>query len=258
MSKKLIEKWKVDLQSWAIPEEIINQAPESPWIHPPVLFQISEKIEDTFSHQIAKVALLPQGWVLDVGCGGGVATFANSGETSYAIGVDHQKEMLEMYENNATKRGIKVKTVEGYWPDVANQVEKVDLVVCHHVVFNVQDIEPFLLALDSHANKRVVIEMPYFHPLSNMVGAWKHFWNLDRPKSPTADDLFEIIKSLGFSPKIHKWQADVRSGIDKELAAKFLRVRLCLPELRDKEIKEFMQNNPESKTRDLATIWWDK
>ncbi len=258
MLKQLIEKWKKDLQSWAIPEEIIKQAPESPWIHPPVLFQIAENIEETFSHQVAKEALLPKGSVLDVGCGGGVATFANAEVTSYAIGVDHQKEMLEMYEKNATVRGIKVKTVEGNWPEVANLVEEVDVVVCHHVVFNVQDIEPFLMQLDSHAAKRVVIEMPYFHPLSNMDAAWKHFWNLDRPKSPTADNLFEVIKSLGFSPKIQKWQGEIRSSIDKDLAAKFLRIRLCLPESKDNEIKEFMAKNPESKTRNLATIWWDK
>ena len=37
---KASKKWKSDLQAWAIPKEIIDQAPENPWIHPPVLFQI--------------------------------------------------------------------------------------------------------------------------------------------------------------------------------------------------------------------------
>ncbi|MFM1825486.1 MAG: hypothetical protein RLZZ37_121 [Actinomycetota bacterium] len=258
MSNYLIDKWKKDLQSWAIPEEIIKTAVESPWIHPPVLFQIPEKIDQTFSHQIAREALLPNGSVLDIGCGGGIATFANSDITNSAIGIDHQKEMIEMFETNAQNRGITVKTIEGFWPEVADKVEAADVVLCHHVVFNVQDIENFVKQLDSHAKKRVVIEMPYQHPLSNMNSAWKHFWNLERPENPTADDFFKILENLGLDPKMRRWQGEMRSGIDNDLAAKFLRIRLCLPEERENEVKEFMAKNPESKIRDLATIWWDK
>ena len=258
MSNYLLEKWKKDLQGWSIPEEILKNAPENPWIHPPVLFQLPEKIEQTFSHQIAREALLPKGSVLDIGCGGGIATFANSDVTNLAIGVDHQKEMIEMFEANAKNRGIEVKTVEGFWPEVAEKVEVTDLVVCHHVVFNVQEIGNFVIELDKHARKRVVVEMPYQHPLSNMNLAWKHFWNLERPTSPTADDFFNILESLGYKPKMKRWQGEMRSGIDQDLAAKFLRIRLCLPENREEEVKEFMNKNQESKERDLATIWWDK
>jgi hypothetical protein len=44
-------KWKKDLEAWAIPPEIINQAEESPWIHPPILFQLPSNIVDSFSHR---------------------------------------------------------------------------------------------------------------------------------------------------------------------------------------------------------------
>jgi hypothetical protein len=57
---------------------------------------------------------------------------------------------------------------------------------------------------------------------------------------------------------MRRWQGEMRSGIDQDLAAKFLRIRLCLPESREEEVKEFMNRNQESRERDLATIWWDK
>lgn len=258
MINYLLDKWKKDLQGWSIPEDILNSASENPWIHPPVLFQLPEKIQASFSHRIAREALLPKGSVLDIGCGGGIATFANSDVTNLAIGIDHQKEMIEMYENNAKERAIPVKTIEGFWPEVAGKVETVDVVLCHHVVFNVPEIENFVHELNSHARKRVVIEMPYQHPLSTMNNAWKHFWNLERPVAPTADDFFNILESLGHKPKMKRWQGEMRSGLDQDLAAKFLRIRLCLPEAREVEVKEFMNKYPESKERDLATIWWDK
>ena len=63
------QKWKSDLEAWAIPQEIIDQATESPWIHPPVLFQIPKLIDLTPSHQKAFEALPENGSILDIGCG---------------------------------------------------------------------------------------------------------------------------------------------------------------------------------------------
>ena len=43
--------WRESLAAWAIPKEILDQAPENPWIHPPVMFQLPDVIEDSISHQ---------------------------------------------------------------------------------------------------------------------------------------------------------------------------------------------------------------
>lgn len=47
MNKSAAEQWREDLASWAIPQEILDQAAEKPWIHPPALFQIPEIIKDS-------------------------------------------------------------------------------------------------------------------------------------------------------------------------------------------------------------------
>ena len=70
------DRWRLSLARWAIPEEILANAPESPWIHPPELFGVPEVIEDSPSHERAREAVPANGTVLDVGCGGGVAAFA--------------------------------------------------------------------------------------------------------------------------------------------------------------------------------------
>ncbi len=84
-------------------------------------------------------------------------------------------------------------TVEGRWPDVADATPVADVVVCHHVAYNVADIEPFLLALTAHARLAVVLVLPPRHPLSAWNDAWRHFWGLERPTEPTADDLAEVL-----------------------------------------------------------------
>ena len=249
--------WKSSLSSWAIPDEILTKAEESPWIHPPVLFDLPDEIKDSPSHQRAREALPEGGSVLDVGCGGGIGAFALAPKVKRVIGVDHQAEMLAMFKKNATRFDCTAQTFEGYWPDVADQVPEVDVVVSHHVAYNVPKINDFLIALNKKAKSRVVIEIPQQHPLMNLTAMWKHFWNLDRPSQPTADLLVEVIHDLGYKVKIEKWEGQLRDAIDFDTAAEFNRIRLCLPKSRYDEVLEFMKSHPPKTGRELATIWWD-
>jgi SAM-dependent methyltransferase len=251
-------KWKKNLEDWSIPKEIIERAEESPWIHPPILFQLPTNIADTFSHQIAREALPVDGSILDIGCGGGIAAFALTGKVKNVIGVDHQSEMLTMFNENAKQRGINSQTFVGFWPEMAKQVPSADVVTCHHVVYNVQEIVPFLLALNDHATKRVVIEMPAKHPLANMDKAWSHFWQLARPSDPTPQDLVEVLDEIGIKAFIHFWSGAMRQETDIDQAAEFMRIRLCLPKNRLNEVKDFLTKESPSVERELATIWWDK
>ena len=256
--KSAAHKWADDLSHWAIPAEIIEQAPESPWIHPPAMFTLPEQIPDSPSHDRAREAVRDGGSVLDIGCGGGIAAFAIAPPATKVVGVDHQSEMLEMFATTAESIGLEHLEIFGDWPAVAAGTPIVDVVACHHVVYNVSDIEPFLLALDSHAAKRVVIEMPQEHPLSTLRSAWKHFWNLDRPINPTPEDLMKVLAELGINANLELWQGPKLRPLDVQDEIKFLRIRLCLDSTRDQEIEEFISTRPTMASRALATIWWDK
>ncbi len=248
--------WADSLAKWAIPQEILDKATTTPWIHPPELFALPEVIEPTISHSRAQEALPVGGSVLDVGCGGGIATFALT-DASHVIGVDHQSEMLEMFAANAKNRGLRCQTFEGFWPQVASEAPIADVVVCHHVVYNVAEIGPFLKALDSHARKRVVIEMPTHHPLSNLSPAWMHFWKLDRPTTPDAQDLLDVLKEIGIAAHVDYWVGKMRDRSDLDRDSEFMRVRLCLPPERLGEVREYLMQNPLPRQREIATIWWD-
>jgi SAM-dependent methyltransferase len=250
--------WRTKLESWAIPSEIIDLAPESPWIHPAVLFQVPEIIELTPSHVKALEALPEGGSILDIGCGGGIAAFAMGKKAGRVIGVDHQSQMLEMFSVNAKSRDIESTVHEGFWPLIAGEVGIADVVVAHHVVYNVLDIVPFLAAMNSHASKRVVIEMPQHHPLSNLSSAWKHFWNLELPIKPTPKDLLNVLNEMGISAHLDLWSGDMRMERDFEQTVEFTRIRLCLPASRDGEVRDFLTAQTQQQKRDLATIWWDK
>jgi ubiquinone/menaquinone biosynthesis C-methylase UbiE len=197
------------------------------------------------------------GTVLDIGCGGGVATYAITPPAAHAIGVDEQEAMLDLYKSNAAKYEVTVETVLGQWPAVAAQTPIADVVTVHHVVFNVGDIVPFLAELNSHARKRVVIEAPVVHPMSNMSDGWKHFWNLIRPTVPQAGDLISVLDQMGIRANIEYFESEILLDKKVEGANGFIRRRLCLPEERQGEIDAFLEANPRPDRRQLAVIWWD-
>jgi len=245
------------LTQWAIPQEILDQSAEDPWIHPPALFQIPQNIEDSISHQRAREVMPAGGTILDVGCGGGIAAFALTPLAGHVIGVDHQPEMLTMFSENARARGVTSEVFEGFWPALSTQIPTADVATAHHVVYNVPNIEDFLVAINSHAKLRVVLEMPQHHPLANASVLWKHFWNLNRPVNPTPTDLMRVLSELGFDAQLELWNGPMRQESDLAQLAHYSRIRLCLPADREDEVLDFLTTQPRELTRSLATIWWD-
>ncbi|MEN9735726.1 MAG: hypothetical protein RL129_436, partial [Actinomycetota bacterium] len=132
------------------------------------MFDLPNEIEKSPSHEQALAALEVAGSVLDVGCGGGIAAFALVSKAKNVIGVDHQSEMLEMFAKNAERFAVSHQEILGFWPDVADSTPAADVVVSHHVAYNVSNIEEFLIGLSEKARKRVVVEIPNQHPLSNL------------------------------------------------------------------------------------------
>lgn len=256
----LLAQWQQDLASWAIPDEILAQAEEKPWIHPVAMFTVDEEIPDSPSHQIARAAVPVGGSVLDIGSGGGRASMALVPPAGLVVAVDHQQGMLDAFAEAATRRGVEHREFLGDWPQVSDEVPECDVVVCHHVAYNVPDIGPFLVELDRRARRRVVLEIPTRHPMSNMNSLWKKFWGLDRPTRPTAEQLAEIARALGFDAQLEIWQDPtwgkrVEMPIDERV--RFARIRLCLTQDRDAEVAAALIEESDQAPREVATLWWD-
>src|SRR5438270_12567795 len=122
------ERWASQLAAWAIPEEIMAQAPESPWEFSPAFFRPPvEPTPDTPSRVRAQEALPEGGSVLDVGCGGGAAGLALVPPAGRVTGFDQSQELLDLFAAGAAERGVDHEAVQGDWPAGASRVGPADL-----------------------------------------------------------------------------------------------------------------------------------
>jgi SAM-dependent methyltransferase len=248
-------KWAQALAAWAIPPEILEQAPENPWGFPVEPFAGST--EPAPSHRRAAEVLAAGGTVLDVGAGGGSMAVGLDAEVT---AVDSQPTMLDV--NPAANK------ILGSWPEEADKAPVADVVLCGHVFYNVPQLVPFVEALTEHARNRVVTEMTAAHPLVAMNGLWQRFWGVERPTGPTWQDAVAVLDEVGITAHAEEWERRARIGFHHfEHLVAFTRRRLCLPAERDDDVAEALRETAAERdgrwfaTAHLGrgvTIWWDR
>jgi hypothetical protein len=266
------EQWRAAMREWALPDAVLAAAPESPWGLPIEPFRTrAERAvqgELTFSNRRARDALPPAGTVLDVGVGAGAASLPLSPPCARIVGVDSSAESLDEFRRQARRVGVQARTVKGVWPAVQARAPVTDVVVCNHVAYNVGDLAPFVLALNAHARRRVVIELTRQHPTLWMADLWLHFHGLDRPARPDADDAVSLIRGLGL-PVRRRAETRARGAggfVRREDAVAWIRRRLCLDAARDPEVasrlgKRLVHEDGLWSVRPpdqpVVTLWWD-
>lgn len=263
------DHWAEALGKWAIPDEILNAAPESPWGFPASLFarraDHAAARQLSPSNQRALDALPEGGSVLDVGCGGGAASLPLASRAGHLIGVDPSPEMLHEFRTRAEKTGAAVSVIEGDWPQVADATPAADVVVCHHVFYNAPELAAFALRLTDHARARVVVELTEHHPLRRFNDLWMEFHGITRPDEPTADDAVAVLNELGLNPQREDWTPETITGFaSRQDLVAFVRRRLCLPKERDSEIDAAISGRLVEgddgvgfSPIPLVTLWWE-
>lgn len=263
----LLQRWHDDLAAWAIPEHITAAVSDSPWVMPPEVFaRRADRLRAAPSgpsYQRAADALDPPGSVLDVGAGAGAACLPLLPRATSLTAVDTSPGMLSLLEERAATAGMRPRPVTGQWPQVAAQAGIADVVTCHHVLYNVADLEPFVTALTASARRRVVVEITAEHPLAPLNPLWLRFHGLRRPDSPAAADLIAILRAMRLRPGHETWRAPRgRDYGSLDELADVTRRRLCLPPERTAEVaaaitETGVRPDVPSGARDLVTIWWD-
>lgn len=265
-----IARWRAALAEWAIPAEILEAAPESPWQLRPQQFaaradRAVHEATPTPSRARALEALPEGGTVLDIGAGAGAASLPLLGRAARLIAVDGDAAMLDELRARVPA-GVALTVVHGTWPDVAGSVDEADLVVCHHVAYNVPDLDVFVRRMTERARRRVVLELTSAHPRTTQNFLWPIFHGIERPERPTAGDAVAVVRACGLAPQVETWKRrEVLIAAEDlpELVASMRRY-LCLTPDRDPEVAKALEGHLITRggqvgfaALPVVTVWWD-
>jgi hypothetical protein len=174
------------------------------------------------------------------------------------VAVDQSAELLTSFSGAADRLAVRHHEVLGTWPEVAAEVDAADVVVCHHVLYNVAELVAFATALTDHARMRVVVELTARHPQVELNRLWQELHGLDRPSGPTAGDAQAVLVEAGLEVHTEEWdRPSLWSGIDRAEFVAFARRRLCVGPERDPEIDALLAPEHDRPLRRGVTLWWD-
>ncbi len=253
-------RWRRELEAWALPASLLDAAPESPYAFPPSIIARApvDPLTTPTGRRVREV-LRDGEPLLDVGCGAGRISGAFT-DAHPVVGVESREELAAV----ARERGIVV--VPGRWPDVAGEVEPAPVVLCTHVLYDVQDAAPFVAALHRHAGRRVVCELTARHPWVPLRPSYRRFHDLDRPTGPAAELAAEVVAdAVGVVPQLQRWSRPGSRYPSLAETVAHRRRQLCLTADRDPEVAEVVAAEVEVlddgtvqlPPQELVTLWWD-
>lgn len=268
MSSKLAERWRSDLEAWAIPQPLMEAVAESPYARPPPRAeQVRQAAAQAASGPtVARVIdLAGGGSVLDVGAGTGRNALPLVEAGLEVSAVESDRTMVEALRGLAARCPIAV--VEGSWPAVADRVEAHTVALAANVVYDVGDIAPFLSALHRVALRGVVLECTERHPWSALRPLFAALHGIVFPDAPTVDDLVGVITEvIGTAARRQRWSAPGGPAFaDRDQLLAFYRRRLVLPESRLGELEALIGERirevdgrftAATGERPMATLWW--
>jgi len=263
-------RWRAYLEGWALPPDLLEAVPDSPYSWPADLYRRrrrAEAGEPPNGTTRLLLALLPAGGsLLDVGAGAGRASLPIAARGHPLTAVERNPAMAQALRSEAEAAGVAVQVIEGSWPEVAGGAGLHDVVLSAHVVYDVADLAPFLQALHEAARVAVVLEAGDRHPWASLIPYYRALHGLARPDGPTADLLAEVVAEvLGVMPhREDRIRPSRMLFADLQELVEFYRRRLLVPVERTTELADRLA--PDIVERDgwlglggeegEATLWW--
>ena len=265
-------RWREQLEAWAIPQDLLEAVPDSPYEWPSELWDRgradAEEGRGSVTAAIVRDLLPDGGTVLDVGAGTGRASLPLAREGYRLTAVERDPGMIAGLRRQAARLRVAVAVIEESWPEAAVGAGRHDVAMCANVVYDVADVVPFLAALNAAARRAVVVEMTPHHPWRSLAPYYLALHQLDRPRGPTAGDLAAIVEGeFGVAPTLREWSGpgSLRFSSFDELV-EYQRRRLVLPRERTAELERLLSADVihdgewfllAPAERALVTLWWE-
>ncbi len=162
--------------------------------------------------------LVPGETLLDVGAGGGRLALPLALTCSAVTAVEPSPSMCSVLRETALEYHIdNVSVVEAAWPEAS--VERADVVLCSHVVYVIENIEPFVRKMHGHARRLVLAVVFQSPPQSQLYALWERVHGEKRHGLPSLPQFLPVLEELGIRPEVTELEPQAPMTFDSFEAA---------------------------------------
>ena len=202
-----------------------EEPPADSWSNFAQNFRADPRRTDDVLVDYLRKEIAPGQVILDVGAGGGRLALPLALDAEKMIAVEPSPSMCQVLREVADEFDVQnVDVVESGWLEA--QVPRVDVAICAHVLYVIQDIEAFVRKLEEHAGQVMVI-MYQDPPQSQIYPLWELVHGVPRLPLPSLPEFLEVLGQLRVEPNVEVVHAQRNRGFESlEIAREQLARRL--------------------------------
>jgi SAM-dependent methyltransferase len=251
-AERLLDAWAARVRANREQVDRHREVPDATDFYAPVssLFRADPRRTDEPVLEVLLALAEPGETWLDIGAGAGryalplaLALGAGDGDgNGEVIAVDPSGGMLEALREGMAEHGIaNIRPIEGRWPpsgDVAAALGPMpcaDVAFIAHVGYDIEEIGPFLDAMESAARRRCVASLMERQPSSIADVCWPPVHGEARISLPALPDLVALLRARGHDPRVTMVEREPRRFEDREQLESFLRRQLWIAEGGEKD-----------------------
>ena len=182
-------------------DRIRGVRPTDHWAQNTSLFRGNPNRTGDASIEEVRSRVRPGETLLDVGAGGGRFALPLALTCRTVTAVEPSSSMCSVLRQTLLEYNIgNVSIIEAGWLEAC--VEPADIVLCSHVVYAIEDIEPFVRKMDNCAGRLVVTVLFQSPPQTQMYGLWEQVHGEKRHGLPALPEFLPVLRQLGIRPEV--------------------------------------------------------
>ena len=160
-----------------------------------------------------RARIRPGETLIDVGAGGGRLALPLALTCSWVYAVEPSPSMCSVLRETADESGIEnVSVTEATWADAP--VEPADVTLSSHVVYVIQEIEPFVRKMESLARRQVLNVLFQVPPQAQMSGLWQEVHGEERLRLPCLPEFLPVLEELGIRAEVIELEERPQTGFE--------------------------------------------
>jgi SAM-dependent methyltransferase len=176
---------------------------------------------------------------LDIGAGAGRYALPLALNVGEVIAVEPSASMRNALRTGRSEHGLDNITIVGSaWPEALAELGEppvADVALIAHVGYDIEDIGPFLDAMEEAASRLCVAVMTDQSPASVADPFWPLVHGMERVPLPALPELAELLRARGRSVEIERVERSPRTFDSFDGLATFVRRQLWIAEDGEKE-----------------------
>jgi SAM-dependent methyltransferase len=200
------------------------------------LFRVDPHRHDEPTLEALRALVRPADTVLDIGAGGGRYALPLALMTREVVALEPSAGMLGVLRDGMAEYGIaNVRVVGGRWPEDADLLSA-DVALIAHLGYDVEDIGPFLDAMEAAARRTCVAVLLDRPPPAEADRLWPAIHGVERASLPSLSEFLALLLARGRMFEVRLVERSPQVYDDPERLLTWLRQQLWVRPEGDKDV----------------------